>query len=118
MPAAWLESAAGGPCPDLARDAIGPATTAGAQGVTLYLARLAGASWPRSECRVVGVSWRARRRRRGEGVGCGRASGGERASGEGAVRVRALEPLNARLGFHLVQAPGCPPENQRLPHAS
>ena len=67
MPAAWLEFSAGGPGPDLARDAIRPATPAGAQGVTLYLARLAGASWSRSEGRVVGVSWGGRRRR-GEGI--------------------------------------------------
>ena len=96
---AWLEFPAGGPGPEPARDAIGPAMPAGAQGVTLYLARLAGASWPRSEGRVVGVTWGARRRRRREGVRLGQARGGERASGEGAVRVRALEPLNARLGF-------------------
>ena len=97
--AAWLEFPAGGPGPEPARDAIGPAMPAGAQGVTLYLARLSGASWPRRAGRVVGVSWGGRRWWRGEGVGCGHARGGERASGEGAVRVRALEPLNARLGF-------------------
>jgi len=66
---------------------------AGALGVTLYFAWLSGASWPRSEGRAVGVSWGGRRRRQGEGVGCGQASG------ERAVRVRALAPLNARLGF-------------------
>ena len=89
----------GEPCPDRARDAIGPAMPAGAVGVTLYLARLAGASWPRSEGRGGGVSWEGRRWRRWEGVGCGQARGGERARGEGAVRVRALEPLNARSRF-------------------
>ena len=72
---------------------------AGAQGVTLYLARLAGASWPRSEGRVVGVSWGGRRRRRGKALAEGRRVVARGRVGEGAVRVRALEPLNARLGF-------------------
>ena len=70
-PAAWLEFSAGGPGPDLARGAIGPAMPAGAPGETLYLAKLAGVSWPRSEGRVLGG--------RGEGGG----GGGGKASAAG-----------------------------------